>query len=96
MHARVMHVTLKKDKIEAAMADWPTYTAQFKDMGLQAGYMLVDRETGKVQSVTIWDSEESIRRQEANPAFKGAIDHFRAYFAAEPSSSYYVVGASVE
>ena len=95
MHARVMNVSLKMECVESAMADWAHYTPKFKDMGLVDGYMLVDRDTGKVLSVTIWESEEAVRAQEGDPRFKEAIDHFRQYFAAEPTSSYYTVGATV-
>ncbi|MGH6954312.1 MAG: antibiotic biosynthesis monooxygenase family protein [Alphaproteobacteria bacterium] len=96
MLARVMNVSLKPERIDEAVANWPTYTGKFKGKGLHAGYMLLDRKSGRVLSVTLWRDEAALKANEASAEFKGAIDIFRPYFAAEPSSAYYAVAASVE
>ncbi|MBT5414280.1 MAG: hypothetical protein HOH66_12875 [Rhodospirillaceae bacterium] len=97
MHARVMHVTMKPECLDQAAAAWPKATATFKDKGLHAGYMiLLDREAGKVLSVTIWDSEESIRSNENDGALKELMKPFHEWFAADPWSEYGEVGAHVD
>ena len=97
MHARIMHVTMKPERIDDARALWPAATGSFKDKGLHAGYMLViDRDSGKILSVTIWDSMESIRANEDNPDLKEVMKPFKEFFAADPWSEYAEVGAFVE
>lgn len=97
MHARVMHVTMKPERLADAQALWPTATATFKDKGLHAGYMiLLDREAGKVLSVTIWDSKDSIEANENDGDLKELMKPFYEFFAADPWSEYGEVGAHVE
>jgi quinol monooxygenase YgiN len=97
MHARIMHVTMKPERIDEARALWPKTTATFKASGLRAGYMLlIDRDAGKILSITIWDSMESIKANEDNPDLKEAMKPFQEFFAADPWSEYAEVGAFVE
>ena len=97
MHARVMHVTMKPECLDEARARWPVVTESFKELGLKCGYMVVlDREAGKVLSVTVWDSLESIQAQENSAEFKAAMAPFHAFFAADPWSEYGEIGAHVD
>ena len=97
MHARVMHVTLKPERVDDARALWPTVTGSFKKIGLKCGYMIVsDREAGKVLSVTVWDSLESIQAQENSDEFKEAMQPFHEFFADDPWSEYGGIGAFVD
>lgn len=95
MTARVMSVTLEQDSLTEAMAEWPEHIAKFKDQGLVAGYLFVDRTTGRGLSITIWESAEA---QEANLASREQAEGRAAmmkYFAATPTPAVYAVGAVV-
>ncbi|MDA0703441.1 MAG: hypothetical protein O3A96_09445 [Proteobacteria bacterium] len=96
MHARVMHVTMKPERLAEAEALWPVGTATFKDKGLHAGYMIIlDRAAGKVLSVTIWEDEKAIRANESDDDLKEVMKPFKEFFAADPWSEYGEVGAHV-
>lgn len=61
MHARVTRATGKRediDRVVASFRDAPSQTQQ----GWKGGYVLVDRDTGKLISVTLWESKESMDR----------------------------------
>jgi hypothetical protein len=97
MHARVMHVTMKPERLAEAQALWPTTTATFKGKGLHAAYMiLLDKEAGKVLSVSIWDSKESIDANENDGDVKELMKPFYEFFAVDPWSEYGEVGAHIE
>ena len=69
---------------------------QYKTAGLHAGYMFViDRDAGKVLSVTIWDSEEACRANEEEGALGEGIAPFLPLFAADPWNEHAEVGAKV-
>lgn len=96
MFARVFTVTMKADRLDEAIAEWPKATGAFKGKGLVAGYMLLeDRASAKVVSVTLWDSEEAIERNLNSPDMKGVMGHFRQFFASEPTIVQYRVAAKV-
>ena len=96
MYARLMHVTLKPECVDTAAALWPDAVGKYKTAGLHAGYMFViDRDAGKVLSVTIWDSEEACRANEKEGALGEGIAPFLPLFAADPWNEHAEVGAKV-
>ena len=96
MYARIMHVSLKPDKVETAAALWGPGVSKYKKDGLHAGYMfLLDKEAGKVLSVTIWESEEACRANTEGGALNKALEPFRELFAEEPWNEFAPVGAKV-
>lgn len=96
MYARLMHVTLKPECVDTAAALWPDAVGKYKTAGLHAGYMFViDRDAGKVLSVTIWDSEEACRANEEEGALGEGIAPFLPLFAADPWNEHAEVGAKV-
>jgi heme-degrading monooxygenase HmoA len=96
MIARVLTVTMKKEMLDTAIAEWPAATAQFKGQGLIRGDMLLlDRASCKVMSVTIWESEEKIAKLLASPQLAGTMGRFRTFFADEPVITQYQVAATV-
>lgn len=96
MLARVFSVTMRPDKLDTAIAEWPKATGKFKGKGLVAGYMLLmDRKACRVMSVTLWESEAAIERNINSPALKEVMAQFRTYFATEPEIVQCEVPASV-
>ncbi len=96
MYARLMHVTLKPEKVNTAAALWPEAVGKYKTAGLHAGYMFViDRDAGKVLSVTIWESEEACRANEEDGTLSESIAPFLPLFAADPWNEHAEVGAMV-
>lgn len=97
MIARVMYVSMKPEHIEDARARWSEITALYKDRGLHAAYMIaLDRETGKIISITIWEDEASMRANEADPARKALHEPYKEWFAVAPYTEYGEVGAHIE
>jgi heme-degrading monooxygenase HmoA len=97
MFARVMSTDLKKETIDEAAAEWRTHIEPFKAGGLEAAYMLVDRETGKYLSITIWESEEAQARNASSPGqVKGRAAMTQKYFEQPPTPSTFEIVAVVK
>jgi heme-degrading monooxygenase HmoA len=59
MHARLS--TYQTDDPEGLINGFRTVTGELEDMaGFSHAYFLVDRETGKAASITIWDSQDAL------------------------------------
>ncbi|MBM3597700.1 MAG: hypothetical protein FJX35_05760 [Alphaproteobacteria bacterium] len=89
MRGRIMHVTVKKELLDEALKVWPTYTPNFFGRGLIASFMMVDRDTCQVRSVTIWDSQESITKNENRPELAPMFASFEKYYADKPYWLYF-------
>ena len=60
MHARVS--TYQTEDPDGLVRGFASVTEELERMdGFSHGYFLVDRETGKAASITIWDSEDAVR-----------------------------------
>jgi heme-degrading monooxygenase HmoA len=65
MHARVSTITGSSDQIEAGISNFRENVVPFaKQEGGKGSVLLVDRETGKVIAITMWESEEALRASE--------------------------------
>lgn len=97
MFARVMSTSIKKDKIEEAIAEWPTHIAPFKGSGMKKAFMLVDKATGQYLSITMWESEQA---QKKNAVSAGQTSGRQAmtdkYFVSAPTPSTYEIVAVIE
>lgn len=79
MHARVS--TYRTDDPEGLIQGFASVTQELEEVdGFSHGYFLVDRETGRGASITIWESEEALR------ASSSKADQLRAQ-GTEPSGS---------
>lgn len=87
MHARVS--TYQADDADRLIEGFESVSAQLEQVeGFSHAYFMVDRETGKAVSVTIWDSEEALtassrkadelRRQGTEPsgASVNSVEHY--------------------
>ena len=97
MYARVMSTDLKKDSMNEAIAEWAEHIRPFKSTGLQRAYMLVDRETGRYLSITLWESEDAQRSNVASDGqAKGRDAMTKKYFTHPPTPSTFEVVSIVE
>jgi heme-degrading monooxygenase HmoA len=97
MYARVMSTDLKKDTIDQAIKEWVQHIQPFKEEGLEQAFMLVDKETGRYLSITIWESEAAQRRNaESAGQSRGRDAMTRKYFSRPPTASSFEVAAVVK
>jgi heme-degrading monooxygenase HmoA len=61
MHARVSTYEVSADAHEQAIRGFEDQPIEDSD-GFSAGYLLVDRESGKALSITMWESKEALER----------------------------------
>lgn len=65
MFARVSRYEVPLDKLDADIAGAEATTKRVEAMPGSLGlYYLVDRETGKTMSITLWDDEDAMRASE--------------------------------
>ncbi len=58
MFARVMNSVAKLETVDEIPAEWRKHIVPFKGSGLSKAFLLVDRETGKYLSITMWDDNK--------------------------------------
>ncbi len=63
MFARISRIEGKPDRIEKGIRDYrDNMVPQAKQMqGFREAYLLVDRKTGRVMGITLWDSEKDLQ-----------------------------------
>jgi heme-degrading monooxygenase HmoA len=88
MHARLS--TYKTDDPESLVTGFVAVTDELEQVGgFSHAYFLVDRETGKAASITIWDSEDALNQSVAK-----ADELRRARSRAVPRSSRSIISRS--
>ena len=64
MHARVS--TYRSDDPDALIEGFKSVTPDLEQVeGFSHGYFLVDKDSGKAVSITIWDSEDALRASQS-------------------------------
>ncbi len=97
MYARVMSTDLKKATIDEAGKEWRRHIEPYKKTGMKKAYMLVDRETGKYLSITIWESEAAQKKNAVSPEQTAGRQAMTAkYFEAPPTPAGYEVLEVIE
>ena len=96
MYARVMTSEPQPGSAEAAIAEWPQHIGAFKGKGLIAGYLFFDRAANRFLSITIWESEESQKRNATSPEQIHGRAQFMKHLTGAPIPSEYEVAAVVE
>lgn len=65
MHARVSLIKGSSDQVDAGITNFRENVVPFtREGGGKGSLMLVDRQTGKVIAITLWESEEALRASE--------------------------------
>ncbi|MEW6633507.1 MAG: hypothetical protein AB1440_21780 [Pseudomonadota bacterium] len=94
MQLRIMTVKLKLETIEDAIRAWPKYVPNFAGRGLVAQFTGVNRETGDLRSVTIWESKEILKSNEGRADIVNQLASFDVYYADKPVWTYFDLTSS--
>jgi heme-degrading monooxygenase HmoA len=66
MHARVSVFQMTPDEVDAGLEYGRGTISQMTEMeGFRGNLALVDREAGRITSITLWESEEAMKASEA-------------------------------
>lgn len=78
MFARITSMNIKPERIEDAIAVYKksVVPAAKSQKGFAAAYLLADRETGKMLSITFWKSEQDALENERNRYYQEQIVKF--------------------
>jgi quinol monooxygenase YgiN len=95
MHARVVHVQIRHDKLDEAtkLFQESVIPAMKQQQGNQGGYLLTDRTSGKGLSVSLWESEAAMTASESSGYLQEQLARFRDLFAQQPTPEHYEVSA---
>jgi heme-degrading monooxygenase HmoA len=91
--ARFTNVHIKPHKIDAAihLYERSVIPAAKKQKGYKGAYLMIDRNTGKGVSVTIWDNEEAALANEKNLYYQEQVMKFIPFYSASPIREGYEV-----
>lgn len=86
MFARLTSTQIKKERIDEFIKIYEksVIPAAKSQKGYQGAYLLVDRETGKGISITLWNSEEDAVANERSRYYQEQVLKFVAYFIKPP------------
>ena len=95
MHARVIHVQIRPDKLDEAteLFRQSVIPAMQQQHGNRGGYLLTDRATGRGISVSLWDSEAVMTASESSGYLREQLERFKDLFAQQPTAEHYEVSA---
>lgn len=95
MFARLISAQFESEKIDEGIAIWKD-----KDMptmesvkGYRGAYLLIERKTGRVISMTLWDSEGEAVADEKSGLHREQVDLYRGLLVGEPVAQYLEVSA---
>src|SRR2546428_11347393 len=81
MHARVTTINGSSDQVDAGISSFRENVVAFtQGEGGKGSLLLVDRQTGKVMAITLWESEDALAASEekANQLRAQAVEQGRA------------------
>jgi heme-degrading monooxygenase HmoA len=93
MRARVVIVRIQPGKADEAANLYrdSVVPAGQQQQGFEGALLLVDPDTGKGLSVTMWESEAAMERSEDSGYFKEQLAKFGELFAEPPRAEHYEV-----
>ena len=93
MFARLTTVQVKMDKLDETVKlyEESVVPAAKSQKGNVGAYLLVNRETGKGVSITVWDSEEDAIANEQSGYYQEQLAKFKDAFTAPPVREGYEV-----
>ena len=97
MFARLTIVQGKIDKMDESKRIYEdsVVTAAKSQKGFKGAYLLTNRNTGKVISCTLWDSEEDAVANEQSGYYQEQIDKLKDFFTAPPAQEGYEVSVQI-
>ncbi|MFC1900998.1 antibiotic biosynthesis monooxygenase family protein [Chloroflexota bacterium] len=95
MFARLTTVTVQKDRIDEAIKVFADniVPAAKSQKGYQMIYLLINRETGKGISMSVWDSEEDAAANEKTGYYQEQVGKVAPFFTSAPVLDGYEVSA---
>jgi len=95
MFARLVSAQVSTDKINEGITIWKEKDMPLMESvkGYRGAYLLIDRKTGKVTSMTLWDGEEEAVADEKSGLHKRQVDMYKGLLIGEPGAQYYEVSA---
>lgn len=96
MCARVVTVQIQPGKLDEAIQIFrdSIKPAARQQKGHQGGYLLADRQTGKVMSIALWETEADLTTGETSGYLREQMAKIAATFAAPPVSEHFEVSVS--
>ena len=95
MFARLVSAQVGIDKLNEGITIWKDKDIPLMESvsGYIGAYLLTDRKTGKVISMTIWDSEVDAIADEQSNLHQKQVDMYKGFLIGEPVTQYYEVSA---
>ncbi len=95
MYARVIRASFAPDRVDEAIQLWQAAVAPtaVQQQGFKNARLLVDRASGRVMSIGLWETEADFQRSIDWNAEQ--LTRFIALFAAPPSIEHYELCAEV-
>ncbi|MDH4195830.1 MAG: hypothetical protein OEW05_00325 [Candidatus Aminicenantes bacterium] len=86
LFARVTSFLLAKDRVDEAVRLYRTSVvpAARSQKGFRGAFLLVDRASGKGQSITLWTSENDAAANEAGRYYQEQLAKFLTFYTAPP------------
>ena len=93
MFARLMIAPMKMDKMDETIAvyEGSILPAAKSQKGYRGAYLLTDRKTGKIISISLWGSEEEAIANEQSGYLQEQVGKMKEFLAAPPVREGYEV-----
>ena len=93
MHARMVTVPVKPEKIDEMVKIWQdsVLPAAKEQPGFKGALVLGDRETGEGFSISLWDSVVYMEAGESSGYYQEQLAKFGDTFAGQPTSRHFEV-----
>ena len=86
MHVRIVTVQTQLDKVDEAINIYKSAKSEWKQQkGFRSAHLMVDRETGKAISATVWESLEALEATEASGWYQEVLGRFGPLLTAPPT-----------
>lgn len=97
MHARAATVQIQSGKMKEAIDIYNQVVVAMKaQKGFQGAYMMTDAGSGKVLSITVWESEADMLAGESSGGYyQEQIGKFANVFAGAPALEHYELSVDV-
>ena len=97
MHVRLVTVQVQPGKIDQAISLYESIESEWKQKkGFLSAHLIVDRNTGKGVSATIWETLADLRETETTGWYQDVISRFGSMLAGPPTSEIYEEVVTIE
>jgi heme-degrading monooxygenase HmoA len=95
MFARLVSAQVESDNISEGITIWNEKDMPLSESvkGYCGAYLLTDRKTGRVVSLTLWDSEEDAIADEQSELHQRQVEMYKGLLIGEPITQRYEVSS---